>query len=119
MADCNNTEVFLKEWRRMCDSLQRTCQQCYLYEIVDTGSCHTAMRTMPNQVIEIVQKWSNEHPKKTRQSEFLKMFPNARLDFDSVLVIEPCAVDKNFASTYCISDHCYICRAEYWLAEVE
>lgn len=44
---------------------------------------------------------------------------HARLDFDSVLVIEPCAVDKNFASTYCISDHCYKCRAEYWLTEVE
>ena len=73
----------------------------------------------PIEAIKIVQKWSDEHPPKTRQSEFLKMFPNARLDFDSVLVIEPCAVDKNFASTYCISDHCYICRAEYWLAEVE
>ena len=67
----------------------------------------------------IMQEQNAEQVKMARQSKFLMMFPNARLDFDSVLVIEPCAVDKNFASTYCISDHCYICRAEYWLAAVE
>lgn len=66
-----------------------------------------------------MQEQNAEQVKMVRQSKFLMMFPNARLDFDSVLVIEPCAVDKNFASTYCISDHCYKCRAEYWLAEVE
>lgn len=67
----------------------------------------------------IMQEQNAEQVKMARQSKFLMMFPNARLDFDSVLVIEPCAVDKNFASTYYISDHCYKCRAEYWLAEVE
>lgn len=78
MIDCSKTEEFLKEWKRMCDSSHCTCQLCYLYEMVDTGSCHTAMRIMPKQVIMEVQKWSDEHPIKTRQSEFLKMFPNAK-----------------------------------------
>lgn len=59
-------------------------------------------------------------PKKTRQSEFLKMFPNARL-IDGVLDIMPCKIvgrefQEQNCNTYC---YCETCRKEYWLKEVE
>lgn len=34
----------------------------------------------PEKAIEIVQKWSNEHPQRTYLSEFLKHYPNAQLN---------------------------------------
>lgn len=66
-----------------------------------------------------MQEQNAEQVKMARQSKFLKMFPNAQLDFDGVLGIAPCGVDKDFKSEYCNSDNCHKCRAEYWLAEVE
>lgn len=118
MVDCSKTEEFLKEWKRMCDSSHCTCQMCYLYKMEDIGSCHTAMRTMPKQVILEVQKWSDEHPRKTRQSKFLKLFPNARMRDDcSVLNICPRELDKHFICKKSI--FCVDCQKHYWLAEVE
>lgn len=118
MVDCSKTEVFLKEWNRMCDFSQDTCQQCYLYEMVNIGSsCHAAMRANPKQVIDVVQKWSDEHPRKTRQSEFLKMYPNAMLCEGEYLNIAPCHLDRNIRKG--CSEGCINCHREYWLAAVE
>ena len=126
MADCSKTKVFFEELDRMCETVNKysEVEDCVFYK--PHYGCCGHMDWLPDGVenaVTVLQKWSDEHPShslpKTRQSKFLMMYPNARLDFDSVLVIEPCAVDKNFASTYCISDHCYKCRAEYWLAEAE
>lgn len=123
MVDCSKTEEFLKEWKRMCDSSHCTCSQCCLYKMADIGSCHTAMRTMPKQVIMEVQKWSDEHPRKTRQSEFLKMFPNAKCWHNERgdVYIEFCP--KLFDTTsICIKDGsggCRVCIEKYWSEEVE
>lgn len=122
MADCSKTEVFLKEWKRMCDSVGCTCLQCCLYEMVDAGSsCRTAMRKMPKQVIMEVQKWSDEHSIKTRQVLFLKLFPNARMrhcDNDYlVLDVCPAALDNRFSCEDDIS--CADCQKDYWLQEVD
>lgn len=61
-----------------------------------------------------VQKEMPGEKKKTRQSEFLKMFPNARMD-DGVAAACPSRVDKNF--NCCLP--CDDCRKDFWLAEVE
>ena len=58
-------------------------------------------------------------PKKTRQSEFLKMYPNARLNSKGILDIRPCNIDTSYST-----DHCYFacgdeCQSNYWLQEVE
>lgn len=66
---------------------------------------------------KIILKWCKEHPVKTRQSEFLKMFPNAGIDENGVVTICPICVDTNFNCVSSIS--CPKCREEYWLAEVE
>lgn len=62
-----------------------------------------------------VEQWAKDHPVKTRQSEFLKMFPNAAID-DGVLCISPCKIEKDIV---CVNGKsCNECCREYWLAEV-
>ena len=66
---------------------------------------------------EIILNWCKEHPIKTRQSEFLKMFPNAKI-VDGIIGICP----KHFETAYACKATkctCHDCRKGYWLAEVE
>lgn len=70
------------------------------------------------KINEIILKWCEEHPIKTRQSEFLKMFPNAKIDNCGIPIFCPRWVDKDFK---CNRERlsCDACEKEYWLAEVE
>lgn len=75
----------------------------------------------PVMVVEIVEKWSEQHPRKTRQSVFLKQYPNAVLDKDGVLRICPSFVGGDTPEKYkciCLTD-CSDCRREFWIQEVE
>lgn len=40
----------------------------------------------PKKAIEIVQRWSDEHPQKTYLTEFLKNYPNVQLRTDGTPV---------------------------------
>ena len=72
------------------------------------------------EFVDIVEKWSAEHSVKTKQSEFLKMFPNADLMRDGVINICPRSADVNYKTSYeCFCTDCDDCYKEYWLAEVE
>ena len=74
--------------------------------------------------------WTPKQLKKTRQSEFLKTFPNARL-IDGALVISPCIVDKSLSAekdehgncARCVEfrqgQGCRGCADAYWNEEVE
>ncbi len=73
--------------------------------------------------IAFVVKWAAEHPVKTRQSEFLKLFPGAGPTKDGVLSICPNAFSPVYKDErglcklhYADCDNC--CR-QFWLAEVE
>jgi hypothetical protein len=58
-------------------------------------------------------------PVKTRQSEFLKAFPNAPIDKgNGVLFVDPCTVDSTQKGNKYCSISCTTCRKNYWLAEV-
>lgn len=113
---------YLKEASRMCLSVE--CSECPLnYEVKNpTFPCKTssinAERNDPEKCVTIVEKWSAEHPVKTRQSEFLELFPNASTDEDGVLDISPCAIDVNYFKGCEDETNCAICAKEYWLAEV-
>lgn len=68
-------------------------------------------------MIAEAEKWAKEHPIKTRQSEFLKMFPNAFVE-DGVLSIPPCNVDRTVKGS-CAKKTCSDCHREFWLKVVE
>lgn len=70
------------------------------------------------KMISIVEEWAKDHPAKTRQSEFLKWFPNAMInESDGILYILPCNIEGK--RIVCAGGkNCGDCRREYWLTEV-
>lgn len=44
--------------------------------------CRAFENNYPSEAIEIVQKWSDEHPPKTLLTEFLERYPNAKMNGD-------------------------------------
>lgn len=74
---------FLKERKRMCDSFgDSSCEGCLIYAIDIGTGCFDFQDDHPEQTVEIVEKWSKEHPQETRLSRFLKYYPNAELNND-------------------------------------
>ena len=101
----------------MCSKV--LCTECFLQHTNNgTGlPCDSFIKEYPETSVEIVEKWAAEHMVKTRQSEFLRMFPNARLNECKSIAICPRIVDANFSE--CKYEGCPKCEKEYWLTEVE
>ena len=110
---------FVKEWKRMCIS-HKTCLSCSIGESEGIFTvCGNAVKENPEKAVAIVEKWSEEHPVKTRQSEFLKLFANADAQNDLIRIC-PKKIDQNsVTSEECSKSGCFECRKKYWLAEVE
>lgn len=106
------------DYVRMCN-FYGECNNCpFNYEKTHCGTCNIFMGKHPDKANEIILKWCEEHPIKTRQDEFLKMFPNARIDVNGALSICPKCVNKDF-SCQTSEKRCISCCKEYWLAEVD
>lgn len=88
MIDCSKTENYFAEKRRMTKRAKNVlcklgCSNCPLCSINNNKgqSCTAFEMLYPEKAIEIVQKWSDEHPPKTTYlSELLKHFPKVKLD---------------------------------------
>lgn len=102
---------FYKAFKRMCDKTD--CKDCLLDQ-----KCRPSANVEPEEVVELVEEWAKEHPVKTRQSELLRMFPNAMInESDGILCITPCNIEGK--SIGCPNGKsCGDCRREYWLTEV-
>ena len=104
---------FIKQVRRM--GKQKGEAICFKLEEIDT------------EIVEQVEQWAKAHPVKTRQSEFLKMFPNARIESDGMPSICPIVVDKRCYNkdddALCCfvrdEEKCRKCRRDFWLKEIE
>lgn len=68
--------------------------------------------------VEFYRRFAKDRPVKTRQSEFLKRFPNAKLDSNGVLAIRPCDIDSKCCTDDDYLSKCGICAKDYWLTEV-
>lgn len=102
---------FYKAFKRMC--YKTDCKDCLLDQ-----KCRPSANVEPKEVVELVEEWAKEHPINTRQSEFLRMFPNAMInESDGILCITPCNIEGK--SIGCPNGKsCGDCRREYWLTEV-
>lgn len=120
---------FFKEHGRMCDSLAPSCIGCEIMKSVayttdGYGTCREYIKRHPDEAVAIVEQWAKEHPRKTRQSEFLKMFPRASMASNGTIDFCPNSFDEEFA---CLEKgkigraecKCPDCRKKYWLEEVE
>lgn len=69
-------------------------------------------------MVKAAEQWAAEHPIKTRQSEFLKHYPGARILAHGCLNACPMNVFSD-ADINCNAQPCFECKKAFWLAEVE
>lgn len=99
--------TFLEEWKRMHKNGRSVPA---LDANIDFNS---------EKVVKIVEEWSAEHPRKTRQSEFLKHYPKADILNNGVVSICPKLIEGYNPSAGCCDTDCYDCKTKYWTQEVE
>lgn len=112
---------FIKERSRMCNSYE-DCDDCPLGEaecvITDTTPDDDCKR-----IIDAVDKWSKEHPRKTRQSVFLERYPETVIDQYGVIRLCPVNISAAFRDSNgdCAVAElmCEDCRRKFWMQEVE
>ena len=101
---------FIRQVRRM--GKQKGEAICFKLEEIDT------------EIVEQVEQWAKAHPEKTRQSEFLKMWPDAEISDDGLPSIAPCQLNVLFIHGKAQDDCeergvCGKCRRDFWLKEIE
>lgn len=101
---------FIKQVRRM--GKQKGEAICFKLEEKDT------------EIVEKVEQWAKEHPVKTRQDEFLKMWPDAEISDDGLPSIAPCQLNVELLQCESQEDCekrgvCGKCRDDFWLKEIE
>ena len=101
---------------------QRCCKECPIHKNDDMGCMVRADDDSIKSIDETVSKveqWAKDNPIKTRQSEFLKLFPDAETDESGILIFCPRKFDpENINSVHCHRHGCLECRKDYWLTEV-
>ena len=114
---------FFKTVNRLCEN--QSCRECPVCKegvciVMNMVRLDGGLVESIEETVSKVEQWAKDHPIKTRQSEFLKMFPNASIDRrDGILCIDPCAIDctKKDNKKYC-NMTCTACRKDYWNEEV-
>ena len=106
------------DYARMCEAYKH-CRECpFVSDNNGTGLiCREFIRTFPGKANEIILKWREEHPIKTRQDRFLKMFPKAETNTEGRIAICPNSVEYDYMRG-CANVSCPQCMDKYWLAEV-
>lgn len=125
MAKFEQEEVikFLRELNRMCrEECDYGCPICETTDEVTPSNCGTWLQTHPEIAADYVAKWAADHPAATRQTEFLKQFPNAGLDSSGTVCICPRDLDTRFVHQ-CVGNRdvnmsCEACRGRWWSREM-
>ena len=100
---------------RMCAANDDVCDDCPL--AID---CFSKELENPEEAVKIVNEWNESHPRRTRQTEFLEMYPNARMidsniNDDLVIDIKPCVLMADYATEkWCEKWSCLACKKLYW-----
>ena len=115
---------FVRNLGRMCKFYGGVCnsgieggdkKKCPLNDY----NCHV-IRDMEDEVFDIVENWTKEHPAKTRQSELLKYYPHAKMwEDESFIGICPKQLCDIYQCGAKRSQTCYDCCKEYWKEVVE
>lgn len=106
---------FYKQFARYCSSTY--CGKCTIVDecLTKSKKCNDA-----EKIVSTIEQWSKDHPLKTRQSEFLKMFPNAQMSVDGdVIFMCPKYIDESYChKENCNNINCRDCKRKFWLEEV-
>lgn len=118
---------FLEEAKRMCRS-HDVCEGCPVLTKEDSCAINIELKSSSQElkrIVESVQKWSSDHPKVTRLSNLLRIFPDLFLDnarFPSGCVRDydqtyDCPIKKGalIGNTF---DSCVVCKQQFWNEEI-
>lgn len=111
---------FLKERKRVC-YLYDECDKCP-FDSKCLGIINKSDEEL-KKIVDITEKWSKEHPRKTRQSVFLEQWPQAEIDVNGVVGLCPMFISAahrgSNGSCKNPEKRCSYCRREFWMQEVE
>ncbi len=108
---------FFKTVNRLCKN--RGCNVCPAgkEETCMVGFDDDSIKSI-EETVSKVEQWAKDHPVKTRQSEFLKIFPNVQFQ-DDIIWVCPKAIGYNYRpKENCYEINCLDCKREFWLTEV-
>lgn len=100
---------FLEEFDRMCNRyVKNYCKGCPRAESPDCG-VDKMNEEERAKLISDVEKWSKEHPQRTRLQDFLEKHPNAPMEADGTPAI--CCIDLGYRREDCdpIKGSCVDC----------
>lgn len=111
---------YTKTLRRLCER-QANCPECPLHENCEEdnyGYCNGNASEYVEKSVHIVEQWAKDNPIKTRQSEFLRMFPKAEIK-DDYLWMCPKYINYDYnPEENCHEISCSDCKRKFWLTEV-
>lgn len=110
---------FFKTVNRLCKN-QRCCKERPIHKN-EMGCIVKADDDSIKDIEKIVSKveqWAKDNPVKTRQSEFLRMFPKAEMK-DDYLWMCPKYINYDYnPEENCHEISCSDCKRKFWLTEV-
>lgn len=110
---------FVRETNRMCKSFSTSCGTCPAKK---HGNCIISP-LWDEEIVPIVEKWSKEHPRKTRQDAFLEQWPEAAIAGDGILTLCPSTISSTYRNQYgdcgMMGTSCADCCREFWMQELE
>lgn len=111
---------YVKTLHRLCKS-QANCRECPLHENCEEDNyvyCNGNASEYVEKSVHIVEQWAKDNPIKTRQSEFLRMFPKAEMK-DDYLWMCPKYINYDYnPEENCHEISCSDCKRKFWLTEV-
>lgn len=112
---------FIEERNRMCNSFE-SCSNCPLNKegIFCYASMEKHSQVSAEEVVQLVEEWTKESPRKTRQDVFLEQWPNAKVFVDGVLDICPLELDECYTcQSTDLKMRCQSCRRDFWMQVVK
>lgn len=102
---------FFKERMRMCDYYDRMDDECNACPRVNKGCELSTYRDYDyiKEYIADVEKWSKEHPQRTRLEDFKEKYPHAMMETDGTPTI--CCIDLGYRQYDCdpLKENCVDC----------
>ena len=113
---------FFKTMNRLCRT--QGCEECPVFKeglcmVMRIGSFGGDSDKSIEETISKVEQWAKDHPVKTRKSEFLKKFPNARIvNIERSFCVAHFDSTKECKGTNLSEEKCIACRNRFWNEEV-